>query len=126
MAGEGRRSPFAAGVLALCLFSLAGIPATAGFIGKFFLFKAAVDRGLFALAIIGVLNSLVSIGYYLKVVYIMYMRDPIDAERAPRLDVADGLALGLCAAVIFALGIFPSKLWDLARGAADSFPFFGP
>ncbi|MEP6802172.1 MAG: NADH-quinone oxidoreductase subunit N [Acidobacteriota bacterium] len=126
LAGEGRRSPFAAGVLALCLFSLAGIPATAGFMGKFFLFKAAVDRGLFALAIIGVLNSLVSIGYYLKIVYILYMREPVETERPPRLAVADGLALGLCAILIFALGIFPSKLWELARGAADSFPFFGP
>ena len=126
LAGEGRRSPFAAGVLALCLFSLAGIPATAGFIGKFFLFKAAVDRGLYALAVIGVLNSLVSIGYYLKVVYILYMRDSVETDAPPRLGLAGGLALGLCAAGILLLGIFPARLWDLARGAADAFPFFGP
>ncbi|HXM79804.1 MAG TPA: NADH-quinone oxidoreductase subunit N [Thermoanaerobaculia bacterium] len=126
LAGEGRRSPFAAGVLALCLFSLAGIPATAGFIGKFFLFKAAIDRGFYALAILGVVNSLVSIGYYLKVVYLMYMRDPVDGERPPRLRVADGLALGLCGLGILVLGIAPAKLWDLARVAADTFPFFGP
>jgi NADH-quinone oxidoreductase subunit N len=126
LAGEGRRSPFAAGMLALCLFSLAGIPATAGFIGKFFLFKAAVDRGLYALAIIGVLNSLVSIGYYLKVVYILYMRDSVETEAPPRLGLAGGLALGLCGAGILLLGIFPARLWDLARGAADAFPFFGP
>lgn len=126
LAGEGRRSPFPAAVLALCLFSLAGIPATAGFIGKFFVFKAAVDRGLYALAIIGVANSLVSIGYYLKVVYILYMRDPVEAEAPPRVDASGGLALALCAAGILLLGIFPAKLWDLARGAADFFPFFGP
>ncbi|MEO8430570.1 MAG: NADH-quinone oxidoreductase subunit N [Acidobacteriota bacterium] len=126
LAGEGRRSPFAAGVLALCLFSLAGIPATAGFIGKFFVFKAAVDRGLYALAIIGVVNSLISIGYYLKVVYLMYMRDTVEAEGPPRLAIEDRLALGLCAAGIFAIGIFPAKLWDLARSAAETFPFFGP
>src|SRR6185369_9054359 len=78
LAGEGRRSPFASAVLALCLFSLAGIPATAGFIGKFFVFKAAIEQGLYALAVIGVLNSLVSIGYYLKVVYVLYMRDPVE------------------------------------------------
>ena len=83
LAGEGRRSPFAAGVLALCLFSLAGIPATAGFIGKFFVFKAAIDRGFYVLAIVGVVNSLISIGYYLKVVYLMYMRDPSSGGTAP-------------------------------------------
>ena len=86
LAGEGRRSPFAAGVLALCLFSLAGIPATAGLIGKFFLFKAAVDRGL---------------------------------------GPAGRIALALCAAGILALGIFPARLWELAKVAADAFPFFG-
>ncbi|HYK43299.1 MAG TPA: NADH-quinone oxidoreductase subunit N [Thermoanaerobaculia bacterium] len=126
LAGEGRRSPFAAGVLALCLFSLAGIPATAGFIGKFFLFKAAIDRGLYVLAIVGVVNSLISIGYYLKVVYLMYMRDPIEGETGRRIGFAEELALTVCGAGILALGIFPAKLWDLARSAADTFPFFGP
>jgi NADH-quinone oxidoreductase subunit N len=126
LAGEGRRSPFAAAVLALCLFSLAGIPATAGFIGKFFLFKAALEKGLYSLAIIGVLNSLVSIGYYLKVVYVMYMRDAVEPEGPPPLTPADRLALGICAAGIFALGIFPAGLWQLARRAAETLPLGGP
>jgi NADH-quinone oxidoreductase subunit N len=126
LAGAGRRSPFAAAVFALCLFSLAGIPATAGFIGKFFLFKAALEKGLYALAIIGVLNSLVSIGYYLKVVYVLYMRDPVEDEGPPPLAPADRLALALCAAGILALGIFPSSLWELARRAAATLPFSGP
>jgi NADH-quinone oxidoreductase subunit N len=123
LAGEGRRTPFPSAVLALCLFSLAGIPATAGFIGKFFVFKAAIEQGLYALAIIGVVNSLVSIGYYLKIVYVLYMREPLDVERPPALAPADRLALGLCAAGILALGIFPAGLWDLARRAAASLPF---
>jgi NADH-quinone oxidoreductase subunit N len=125
LAGEGRRSPFPAAVLALCLFSLAGIPATAGFIGKFFLFKAAVDRGLYALAVIGVVNSLVSIGYYLKVVYILYMREAVEPDAPPRVGAAGGLALALCAAGVLALGIFPAKLWELAHRAADLFSFSG-
>ena len=98
LAGDGRRARFASAVLALCFFSLAGIPATAGFIGKFFLFKAALEKGLYALALIGVANSLVSVGYYLKVVYILYMRDPVEPEPPPALAPADRLALALCAA----------------------------
>ena len=125
LAGEGRRTPFPAAVLTLCFFSLAGIPATAGFIGKFFLFQAAIERKLYALAIIGVVNSLISIGYYLKVVYILYMRDTVEPEGPPPLAWADGLAMGLCAAGILGLGIFPSMLWEVARRAADTLPFFG-
>lgn len=126
LAGAGRRAPFASAVLALCLFSLAGIPATAGFIGKFFLFKAAIEKGLYALAVIGVLNSLVSIGYYLKVVYILYMRDPIEGEAPPPLAPADRLALALCGAGILILGVFPASLWNLARQAAATLPLTGP
>jgi NADH-quinone oxidoreductase subunit N len=125
LAGEGRRTPYASAVLALCLFSLAGIPATAGFIGKFFVFKAAMEQGLYALAIIGVVNSLVSIGYYLKVVYVLYMREPLDEERPPALATADRVALALCGAGVLVLGIFPAGLWNLARRAAASLPF-GP
>jgi NADH-quinone oxidoreductase subunit N len=126
LAGEGRRARFASAVFALCLFSLAGIPATAGFIGKFFLFKAALEKGLYALALIGVINSLVSIGYYLKVVYILYMREPIEPAPPPPLATGDRLALAICAAGILALGIFPAHLWELARSAAASLPLSGP
>src|SRR5262249_27656502 len=125
LAGEGRRTPFPAAVLALCMFSLAGIPATAGFVGKFFVFNAAMERGLYALAVIGVINSLSSIGYYLKVVYILYMRDAVEPEGPPRLDWSDGLALALCGAGILIWGIFPSALWSLARQAAGALPLFG-
>ncbi len=120
LAGAGHRSPFAAAVLALCMFSLAGIPATAGFIGKFFVFKSAIDGGFYALAIIGVVNSLISIGYYLKVVYILYMREPVEESAPPRLAIADRLVLGLCGAGILALGIFPAGVWNFARNAAAS------
>lgn len=122
LAGEGRRSPFPAAVLALCLFSLAGIPATAGFIGKFFLFKAAIEKGLYALAIIGIVNSFVSIGYYLKIVYFLYMRETVEAEGPPPLAPADRLALSLCAAGILVMGIFPAPLWEMARRAAANLP----
>jgi NADH-quinone oxidoreductase subunit N len=126
LAGAGRRAPFAAAVLALCLFSLAGIPATAGFIGKFFLFKAALEKGFYTLALVGVANSLISIGYYLKVVYILYMREPVETDAPPALAPADLLALALCAAAILGFGVFPSTLWEVARHAAAALPFAGP
>ncbi len=126
LAGEGRRSPFRAAAFTLCLLSLAGVPATAGFIGKFFVFKAAIERGLYALAIIGVVNSLISIGYYLKIVYLMYMREAVEPEGPPPLAIADRLALSLCVVGILVLGIFPAPLWDLARRAAETLPFASP
>jgi NADH-quinone oxidoreductase subunit N len=135
LAGEGRRSPFPAAVLALCLLSLAGIPATAGFIGKFFVFKSAIEEGgraagggglFYALAILGVVNSVVSIGYYLKVVYTLYMKDSIEPEGAPALSASDGLVLAICGAAILALGVFPASLWNVARRAAESLPFPSP
>ena len=113
-------------MLALCLFSLAGIPATAGFIGKFFLFKAALEKGFYTLALAGIANSLISIGYYLKVVYILYMREPVETEAPPTLAPADRLALALCAVAILGFGIFPSTLWEVARRAAATLPFAGP
>ncbi len=65
-------------------------------------------------------------GYYLKVVYILYMRDPVEPEPPPPISPADRLALALCAAGILAIGIFPSPLWQLARLAAATIPLGGP
>ena len=126
LAGEGRRAPFASAVLALCLFSLAGIPATAGFIGKFFLFQAALEKGLYALALIGVFNSLVSVGYYLKVVYVLYMRDPVEAQGPPPLASADRVALALCAAGIFAVGTLPLLLVGARSPCGGEPPLLSP
>jgi NADH-quinone oxidoreductase subunit N len=135
LSGEGRRSPFPAAVLALCLLSLAGIPATAGFIGKFFVFQSAIEAGdraagggriFYALALFGVVNSVVSIGYYLRVVYTLYMKDSVEVDGAPPLSVSDGLALAVCGASILALGIFPASVWNRALRAAETLPFFGP
>ncbi len=135
LSGEGRRSPFPAAVLALCLFSLAGIPPTAGFIGKFFVFKSAIEEGgrmagsgriFYALALVGVVNSVISIGFYLRVVYTLYMKDSVEVDGAPPLSASDGLALAVCGASILAIGIFPASIWNVARRAAETLPFFGP
>jgi NADH-quinone oxidoreductase subunit N len=132
LAGEGRRSPFAAAVLALCLLSLAGIPATSGFVGKFFVFKAAIEKGaeggrlFYSLAVIGVVNSLISLGYYLRVVYTLYMKDSVETDGAPPLSASDGLALAVCGATVLVLGIFPAAIWGAALRAAESLALFYP
>lgn len=126
LAGYGRKAPFAAFVLAICMISLAGIPATAGFMGKFFVFKAAIGQGLLWLAIVGVINSLVSLGYYLRVVYVLYMREPIDDTSAPRLAPESWLALAICLAGVFLIGLFPARLLEIAQGAARALPLLRP
>ncbi|MGD8395070.1 MAG: NADH-quinone oxidoreductase subunit N [Candidatus Eiseniibacteriota bacterium] len=122
-AGLAARHPLLAGALALFMFSLAGIPPTAGFMGKLYIFKAAVDAGHVGLAIIAVLNSVVAVYYYLRVVVAVYMESP-DAETpgAPgvsagetRTDLGTGLAILASAAGTLAFGLFPALVYDLAR-----------
>jgi NADH-quinone oxidoreductase subunit N len=125
-AGAGRTAPLASFVLAICMVSLGGIPATAGFIGKFFVFKAAIEKDLMWLALVGVANSLVSLGYYLRVVYVLYMRDPIEEERPAPLSPESRFAILLCGLGTLAVGIFPSRLLDLAAVASRFLPHLRP
>jgi len=114
-AGLGRTAPFLAAMLSLFLISLSGIPLTGGFIGKFYLFSAAIRQGFLGLAIIGVLNSLVSVAYYFRVIVTMYMRDPhegvaqVEVLRIPVLAV-----VSIAAIAILWLGIYPSQILNLA------------
>ena len=126
LAGLGMRAPFPAAVLALCMVSLGGIPATAGFIGKFFVFKSAVENDLTWLAVVGVANSLVSLGYYLRVVYVLYMREPVESEGPPPLAAESRFALALCGAGILLLGVFPGRLWQIAEAASRALPSLRP
>jgi NADH-quinone oxidoreductase subunit N len=115
-AGVGFRYPVLAGLLTLFLVSLAGIPPTAGFIGKFYLFSAAVKSGYIWLAVLGVLNSAVSIYYYLRLVVYMYMMPApgeVPVPRPPR--IAFSLALCASAAVVLVLGIVPRSMLEFAE-----------
>ena len=116
--GLGRRHPVAASVLTLSMLSLAGIPPTVGFIGKFLVFRAAVDSGLVGLALIGVLGSLVSVGYYLRVVYVVWMKEPVREVTLVPEDFLSGGAFLLTAALMLAWGLCPRALLELARFAA--------
>jgi NADH-quinone oxidoreductase subunit N len=114
-AGLGRRAPFAAAALSLALISLAGIPLTGGFIGKFYLFSAAVKEGYIWLTIIAVLNSVVSVFYYFRVMIYMYMRDAGEETPVPdplNRSVQAIICIGLF--FILLLGIHPDQILNLA------------
>jgi len=116
--GIGRRSPAFAGAMTLFLLSLAGIPPTAGFMGKFFVFRAAIDSGEVALVVAGLVTSVVAAFFYLRLVVMMWMQDPPAGDQgvAPSRVLIAGIAL--IAAATIALGVWPQELLDLARGAS--------
>jgi NADH-quinone oxidoreductase subunit N len=118
-AGFGYQFPFAAIAMTIFLASLGGIPGTAGFIGKFVVFKAAIQNGFYWLAVIGVLNSVVSIYYYLRVVVSMYMKPPeprlVDITISPTMMMAIVIAL---IGVIW-IGIIPENWLAMATKAAE-------
>jgi NADH-quinone oxidoreductase subunit N len=120
VAGLADRRPALAAALSVFLISLTGVPVSAGFVGKFYLFGAAVSAGWVTLAVVGVLMSVVSAYYYLRVVVAMYMRDPVgDDEWAP-VAPASALALAVSVIVVLGLGVYPGPVLALARQAARS------
>jgi NADH-quinone oxidoreductase subunit N len=120
VAGLAERRPALAAALAVYLVSLAGVPVSAGFVGKFYLFSAAVQADHAALAIVGVVMSVVSAYYYLRVIVYMYMREPAGADDWAPVAPAARLALAISAAIVLALGIYPGPVLALARSAAQA------
>jgi NADH-quinone oxidoreductase subunit N len=114
-AGLARKSPFAAAVLSLALISLAGIPLTGGFMGKFYLFSAAIQQGYIALAIIGVLNSVVSVFYYFRIMVYMYMKEPGEQALEPETVSWPVQAIMVLGAIgVLFLGVWPAPILELA------------
>jgi NADH-quinone oxidoreductase subunit N len=111
--GLGYKHPLAAIAMSLFLFSLAGIPPTGGFIGKFYIFSAAIKEGYVGLAIIGVMNSVISVYYYLRVTVAMYMEVPATtkAGETPALIFSPALVLAIVISAygVLSLGLFPSS-----------------
>jgi NADH-quinone oxidoreductase subunit N len=100
--------------MAVFMFSLAGVPPFGGFFGKYYVFLAAVKGNMTWLAIVGVLTSLVSAYYYLRIVVLMYFHEgKADAPLKP--SVGSMVAVGLSAAMILELGIFPSVIVQLVQ-----------
>ena len=116
-AGLGSKRPVLALVMTIFLFSLAGMPPTAGFIGKFYLFSGAVQEGYIWLAVIGVLNSAASVYYYLRIMVFMYMKEA--TEEFEWVQVTPSIALALVIAVAGSLipGIVPSVILEYAQMA---------
>src|SRR5262247_272170 len=114
-AGLGTTHPLLAAMMALFMFALAGFPPTAGFAGKFYVFSAAVQAGYYGLALIGVLTSVVSVVYYARVVMLMYMHEPNEAQPLPRLAPTTMAVLGITAIGILYMGIFPGGVMRLAE-----------
>jgi NADH-quinone oxidoreductase subunit N len=113
--GMARKSPFAAAALSLSLISLAGIPLTGGFIGKFYLFSAAIRNGYIGLAVIGVLTSVVSVFYYFRLLVYMYMKEPDEAAEAPEpISWLVQVVIVMGVIGILWLGIFPDHILSLA------------
>jgi len=120
--GMGKRSPLLALALTLCLISLIGIPPAAGFMAKFYIFSGAVQHGLLWLVIIAVINSVIYAYYYLRVVKVMWLGEPVSMEKVPSSG-ALRVALSLSCLGVLLLGIIPGFIMRLAELAAGMFVF---
>jgi NADH-quinone oxidoreductase subunit N len=116
--GLGFRYPLPGLAMALFMFSLSGLPPTAGFMAKFYVFSAAVEQGYLALTVIGVLNSLVSVYYYLRPIVLLYMEEP--KTEAPALHLNPFLLTGFVLTILgtLYLGLFPARVLGFALTAA--------
>jgi NADH-quinone oxidoreductase subunit N len=115
--GLAFRQPFAAFAMLLFMLSLGGIPPTAGFMGKFWLFGAAIDSGYVWLAVIGVLNSAISLYYYIRLVVFMYLKkETLGSE--PTSTPALTFAVTVAVVATLVLGVYPRLLFEVAEASA--------
>jgi NADH-quinone oxidoreductase subunit N len=116
--GLGRTSPALAGILTLCLLSLAGIPATAGFVGKLVVFQAGIAAGLTWLVVIGVISSVVAAFFYLRLVGTMFLEEHEEGRSLPLVTTGLSAGVSVSAALVLYLGIQPQLFLQLADHAA--------
>jgi NADH-quinone oxidoreductase subunit N len=111
-AGLGTRNPFVAALLAIFMFSLAGLPPFAGFFGKYYVFIAAIKADLTWLAVAGVISSAISVYFYLRIVVLMYFKSS-DEHLVIEKNISGQLAIIISALLVIALGILPGSVIDL-------------
>jgi NADH-quinone oxidoreductase subunit N len=127
-AGLGRRSPLLALTLTIFMLSLIGIPGTVGFLGKYYVFTSALSvtahpNAMIALVVIGLVNSAVASYYYLRLIVLMYMREPVTAESPAPASAPMKLALVLAAIATIYLGVIPGRVQNSSQlGARDLGP----
>lgn len=120
LAGLSRRNPMMALAITIGLLSLAGIPPAAGFFGKFFLFNAAVEANMTWLAVVGVLNAIVALFYYLVVVKVIYVDRSPEDDQPIAMPAATGWTLGIASVIVLLLGTIGAQLiydWALTSAA---------
>jgi len=117
MAGFGYKKPFLGVAMSIFLLSLMGMPPTAGFAAKFYVFAGAVEAGWIALAIIGVLNSALSLYYYLKIMVTMYFREPTEDFSWVSMPIGAVICILLAIAGVLYLGVIPQEVMALAKAA---------
>jgi NADH-quinone oxidoreductase subunit N len=119
LAGLAKREPATAALLSVFVFSLIGVPLTAGFFGKFYVFQAALDSHLVWLTVLGLVNSAIAAYYYLKIVVAMYMHEPGESMQdltPPSFSLR--VAIWASAIGVLVLGIFPSTLLSFVSFSA--------
>lgn len=117
-AGLGKRAPLLAAVLTFFLLSLIGIPITGGFFAKFYVFSAALKSNLIWLTIIGLVNSAIGAYYYLRIIVMMYMREPRSTAEVPSIPMGAGIAMVGSLAVTLYLGVLPNRVLGYALQSA--------
>jgi len=119
LSGLAQKQPVTAALLTIFLLSLIGVPLTGGFFGKFYIFKAALESNLIWLTVLGLLNSAVAAYYYLRILVVMYMKEPGEVTNALEpLSPGLGAALVLPAIGTFVLGIIPGAVLNFARASS--------
>src|SRR4030042_1407162 len=118
--GLSKAHPLAAALMLIFMFSLTGIPPTAGFIGKLYIFMSAINAGYTWLVVVAVIFSAISAYFYLRIVMYMYMKEPKEVVRLTT-SPATGLALIVTTIAVLVIGVFPSFLLDLAKAAIKGF-----
>jgi NADH-quinone oxidoreductase subunit N len=121
LAGLSRRSPWMALAMLFALLSLGGIPPAAGFFGKFFIFRSAIEADLWWLALIGIVNAFIALYYYLSVAKVIYLYRSDEEDVKVPLSRAAGVALGFAIFAILYLGFFANSAFEWTREAATAF-----
>jgi NADH-quinone oxidoreductase subunit N len=117
-AGLSKTHPIAAVLMLLFMFSLTGIPPTAGFVGKFYLFLGVIDAGYTWLAVVAVVFSAISAYFYLRIVMLMYMKEPVQ-RLALASSPPETIAVFCSTLMVLVIGVLPSYFIDMARSSTS-------